>query len=208
VTVANDVNIVVGGVRITANRVTANSGCICCPGEDIGSCAGSVSATSIVITDQAGAQTSVTVTGQPNQVVSLPGGVGTLTINEQTVTAGAISVNGLRINAASNGVTYDIAVAAASSSLICNTTLPTAADATVSGQVSTANGRPLSKAAVTLRDANGNARTTYTDKLGRYTFSEVESGETYILYATYRSYTFEPKTVTVDADIVVDLVAN
>jgi hypothetical protein len=208
VTVANDVNIVVGGVRITANRVTTNSGCICCPGADLGFCSGGTSTNALIITDQNGVQTEVFVTGAPNQQVVLPNGVGTLIINQQFESDGAITVNGLRINAAANGTTYDITVASASSALECLTTLPTPADSTVSGRVLTSKGKAISKATVTLTDDKGNVRSAVTNSSGNYSITEVDSGRTYVIHATHRSYNFSPETITVEADVVHDIIAN
>lgn len=208
VTVANDVDVNIGGVRVRANRVTVNAGCICCPGVTTGICSASTIFSGLTITDQAGATTNVTVTGDANQVVVLPNGVGALTINEQVSTTGSIVVNGMRIEGAANGSTYNVVVASAASSLECAVTNPTPGDATVSGRVLASNGVTISKATVTLTDSSGNTRTTATNSFGRFSFEGVETGSTYILQASHRSYSFSPITVSVDADVVVDLVAN
>ena len=204
----NELNMVVGGVRIAATRVTANTGCICCPGADVPSCTGSVAITSLRLTDAAGNQTNVTVTGQPNQVVNLPGGIGTLTINEQVTGIASISINALHINATANGTTSDIIVAHVESDLDCLATIPTASDVTISGRVTTATGTAISRATVTLTDAVGNSRTTTTNSLGTYKFDGVESGASYILQASARTYTFEPALVNPKEDVTVNLVAK
>ena len=208
VTVANDVDVNIGGVRVRANRVTVNAGCICCPGVTTGICSGSTLINSLTITDQAGAVTNVTVTGDANQTVALPNGVGTLTINEQVTTTGSIVVNGMRIEGAANGNIYSIIVASAASSLECVVTNPTPSDVTVSGRVVAANGMIITKATVTLTDSSGNVRTTASNSFGRFSFEGVEAGSTYILHANHRSYSFSPMSLSVDADVVVDIVAN
>ena len=207
VTVASDVDVNIGGVRVRANRVTVNAGCICCPGVTTGICSGSTTFNALTITDQAGTTTNVTVTGEANQVVVLPNGVGTLTINEQVNSNGSILVNGMRVEGAANGSTYNIIVASAASSLECTVTNPTPADSVVSGRVLSSGGSPISKAMVTITDSAGNVLTTSTNSFGRFSF-EVESGSTYILQASHRSYSFSPVTVSVEADVTVDIVAN
>jgi hypothetical protein len=208
VTVASDVDVNIGGVRVRSNRVTVNAGCICCPGVTTGICSGSTTFNGLTITDQAGTVTNVTVTGDANQVVVLPNGVGTLTVNEQVTSTGSILVNGLRIEGAANGNTYSIIIASASSSLECAVTTPTPGDATVSGRVVTSNGVAVSKATVTLTDSSGNVRSTVTNSFGRFSFDAVGVGSTYVLHALHRSYSFEPMALSVDADISVDIVAR
>lgn len=208
VTVASDVDVNIGGVRVRSNRVTVNAGCICCPGVTTGICSGSTVFNGLTITDQAGAVVNVTVTGDANQVVVLPNGVGTLTINEQVTSDGSIVVNGMRVEGAANGNTYSIIVASAASSLECGVTNPTPGDATVSGRVVTSNGAAVSKATVTLTDSSGNVRSTVTNSFGKFSFEAVEVGSSYVLHALHRSYSFEPISLSVDADISADLVAN
>jgi hypothetical protein len=64
---------------------------------------------------------AIPITGQPNQVVSIPG-VLTLTINEQIVNGNSITVNALHL---STPLGADVIVASASSSASCPTTLGT-----------------------------------------------------------------------------------
>lgn len=208
VTVVNDVDVTVGGVRIRANRVTSNAGCICCPGADLGACSGQTVVTGLTITDSSGAQTSVTVTGGSNQTVQLPDGVGTLIINEQVNGISSVTVNGLRVNASAGGNNYDLTIASSTSGLECAVTVPTAGEVTVSGRVLSSDGSPVSKATVKLTDNAGNVRSTSTNTFGNYSFSDVPAGDTYVLQATHRSYSFSPKVVNVTEDTVVDIVSN
>ncbi len=208
VTVANDVDISVGGIRIRANRVTANAGCICCPGVGDGTCSGSSAFNGLMITDQAGTVTNVSVSGQPNQIVNLPNGVGTLTLIQQTTANGSITVNGMRVDASANGIVYTLIVASASSSIQCLTLNPTPADVTVSGRVLDRSGRPISRATVSLTDGAGVVRTTSTNTMGYFSFAEIEAGTSVVLQASARGYTFNAKVVTAEEDTVVDLMAN
>lgn len=208
VTVANDVDINIGGVRVRANRVTVNAGCICCPGVETSFCSASASFNGLTVTDLQGAQTAVTVTGEANQVVVLPNGVGTITLNEQVTSTGSISVNGIRVNGSANGVTYNIVIASAASALECGSTSPTPADVTISGRVTTSSGMGVSRATVTLTDGSGTVRSTTTNSYGSYRFDGVEAGGTYVLQASYRSYSFDAVAVTADDDLTVNLVAR
>lgn len=209
VTVANDVLITVAGLQIRANRVTANAGCICCPGADLPTCSGSTNISQLTITDSAGNVTTVTANGQANQVVNLPDGAGTLTINQQINTSASITVNGLRVNASSGGTTYDIIVASSLSALECLVALPTAGPVTVSGRVLTADGSGISRATVTLTDDEGNVRSAATNSTGHFSFADVESGRTYVIGASHRTYRFTPRAINVTEDMAAtDIVSN
>jgi hypothetical protein len=204
--VVNDLDVTLsGGVRIRANRVIANGTCICCPGSAEASCTGGVQISSLTITDATGAQTTVTVTGQANQVVNLPGGIGTITINEQTSSFENISVTGLHIVAASGGNNYDIRVANATTHIACAQVLPTPANVVVSGHVFGPTGTAIGKASVTLTDANGNVRSTYSDVNGAFSFADVEAGHSYVIQVTKKGYSFDPVIMDVNDSVDVDI---
>ena len=205
--VVNDFRFFLGDVGVIAERITARTGCICCPDADLGNCSASTEINTLVITDVSGAQTVVTVTGEANQVVNLPGGLGTITINEQTGGLGGINVNGLHIRASANGITYDVIAATAQSNLDCLTTIPTAGPVTVAGRVTSKSGQAISNAVVSLTDENGNIRTTNTNSSGNFTFAEVPSGETYILNASHKRYSFTPQVIGVNEDYTVNISA-
>ena len=82
-------------------------------------CSG-VSGSSDITSLTMGGQT-IQVTGQPNQVVSIPG-VLTLTINEQVIKSNSITVNALHLHTA---LGTDVIVSSATSSASCSTTLST-----------------------------------------------------------------------------------
>jgi plastocyanin len=72
----------------------------------------------------------------------------------------------------------------------------TAAGVTVGGRVMDSGGRGIRQAVVALTDQQGNARHVITDRLGFYSFSDVEPG-TYIINAMQRRYQFEPRVESV-----------
>jgi bifunctional N-acetylglucosamine-1-phosphate-uridyltransferase/glucosamine-1-phosphate-acetyltransferase GlmU-like protein len=78
---------------------------------------------------------------------------------------------------------------------------PTAATASISGRVIAPETLGLINAIVTLTDANGNTRTVNTVKAGRYTFTDVAVGETYILSVTSKRYRYAPQIITVTEDV-------
>jgi len=78
---------------------------------------------------------------------------------------------------------------------------PTAASATVSGRVILSNEIGLTRASVTFTDSQGDARTVLTGKGGRFRFSDVVVGETYIFSVSARRHTFTPQIITVNGDI-------
>jgi len=84
-------------------------------------------------------------------------------------------------------------------------TAPTAAGVPISGHlVSAENGRGIGGATVTLTAPNGMVLTTRTNPFGYYHFMQVEIGETYILTATHKNYSFEAKALGLN-DAIDDL---
>jgi len=82
-----------------------------------------------------------------------------------------------------------------------------AANVGVSGRVVDSKGNAISRAFVTLTGANGIPQTVRTNTFGYYRFDNIEVGDTYILNATAKGYTFAPRVVTVqdevtDADMI------
>ncbi len=86
-----------------------------------------------------------------------------------------------------------------------------AAQVSVGGRVTTADGRGIRGAFVTITGANGNSRTVLTGKLGAYRFTEVSAGETYIINVRAKRFTFASPTQvrTITEDLTdVDFAAN
>lgn len=67
---------------------------------------------------------------------------------------------------------------------------PTAATVTVSGRAMTSLGRGITNVRLSLTDSQGNVRMATTTSFGYYHFYAVEVGETYILTARGKNYTF------------------
>lgn len=78
---------------------------------------------------------------------------------------------------------------------------PVAANVSVSGRVTTANGQGIRNARVTITDGGGNVRTVYTGTFGNYRFDNVASGATYTLAAVSGRYTFTSQTMQVNTDL-------
>lgn len=73
---------------------------------------------------------------------------------------------------------------------------PTAGEITIGGRVLTDTGRGIRGVRVMLTDASGTVRTATTSAFGRYRFTDVAAGETYVLTAKSARYTFsEPSQV-------------
>ncbi|MCY7346654.1 MAG: carboxypeptidase-like regulatory domain-containing protein, partial [Pyrinomonadaceae bacterium] len=73
---------------------------------------------------------------------------------------------------------------------------PTAAAVSISGRVITPPDFRLSNTLVTLTDSQGVSRTVLTGKFGSFRFNEVAAGETCILRASSRGYTFAPQIIS------------
>lgn len=81
---------------------------------------------------------------------------------------------------------------------------PTAATASVSGRVTTSDGRGLANARVVLTDSSGNTISTITSSLGYYKLEDVQVGEDYIISVSAKRYRFAPQFITV-MDEITDL---
>ncbi len=80
----------------------------------------------------------------------------------------------------------------------------TAADTTVSGRVLNQAGRPISRAMVVLQGDSGVVKTAMTGPFGYFQFQDVTVGQTYVLKASAKKYTFAPRILSVD-DQLLDL---
>jgi hypothetical protein len=77
----------------------------------------------------------------------------------------------------------------------CQTFAPTAASATISGKITTAQGRPIRNVAVTLIDTQtGESRRILSGQFGIYRFADVEVGRNYVLSVSSKRFTFEPNS--------------
>lgn len=68
--------------------------------------------------------------------------------------------------------------------------VPTAADATVSGRVTTASGQGIPMARLTLTAPDGQVFTALSNAFGHYEFTRIPSGETCVISVTSRWHTF------------------
>lgn len=86
---------------------------------------------------------------------------------------------------------------------------PTAAAVTVSGRVSTANGRGLRNAEVTLLNSNGTVMTARTTNFGYFSFDGIASGQSVIISVRSKRYTFAPQVISLqDSATDLNFVAN
>lgn len=83
----------------------------------------------------------------------------------------------------------------------CATLAPTAASVSISGRVTTPEGRGLRGARVTLTDSQGNTRTAMTTTFGYYRFEDVSAGETVVISVSSKQYLFAPQVVSVMEDL-------
>lgn len=80
----------------------------------------------------------------------------------------------------------------------CVQVLPlTAASVSIGGRVTTARGRSVAGARVSLTDASGETRATVTNIFGYYHLTDVRAGETYVLSVSHKRYQFPPQVIFV-----------
>ncbi len=86
---------------------------------------------------------------------------------------------------------------------------PTAAGASISGRVTSADGRSLGRVSVIVTDSEGNARRAISSSFGYYKVEGLLVGQTYVVAAQSKQFTFTPRTVSLGEDAVgFDLVAE
>jgi hypothetical protein len=191
------INALSGIVTIDAAVLTSNSQCSC--SASVGSCSGNSAITNLVVT-ALGLPVSVPISGLPNQTVSIPvlgfGSV-TLVINEQfSGTPADITVNALHVTLSLTGLAAtDVVIASSHSDIVCALG-PSAADASISGRVTDSKGYAIRGVAVSVFDTNGNTKTVLTNAFGYYSVMGLNTGKTYVIRATHRTYTFSPRTIT------------
>lgn len=78
---------------------------------------------------------------------------------------------------------------------------PTAAGVSVSGRVLNHGRHPLRNVLVTLTDLNGASRRISTNTFGYFRFDDVRVGESYVLSANSRRYSFQSQILSISEDI-------
>jgi hypothetical protein len=76
---------------------------------------------------------------------------------------------------------------------------PTAASGLIGGQVTTAEGMPISRTQVTLTGLSGQSVSTLTNSFGFYAFDGIELEQTYVVEVRSRRYTFSQPTQVIYA---------
>ena len=82
-----------------------------------------------------------------------------------------------------------------------NGTVTAAANASISGRVTTPNGVGLRNATVVLTDSLGNRRSVTTSSFGYYQFDDVALAASYTLAVSSRQYRFAQRTVQVTGNL-------
>lgn len=78
----------------------------------------------------------------------------------------------------------------------------TAAEVTIGGRVTNSEGsRGVARARVTITDSSGVTRSAVTNPFGYYRLTSVNAGETYIMNAFSKQYSFNPRVLAVNDDI-------
>lgn len=116
----------------------------------------------------------------------------TLVVKVNPTAAGTIIVNTAEVSYA-DVVTLFIRKAAATA--FTTVLIPTAAAVTVSGRVMTQAGRGINGVRLSLTDSQGNVRTATTTSFGYYRFDNVMAGETVILTARAKRFTFNQSSI-------------
>lgn len=82
-----------------------------------------------------------------------------------------------------------------------NLLAPTAANATISGKVLSANGRAIPRAVVYLTTQNGESITARTNQFGYFRFADIEVGQTLIFNVFSKRYQFQTQVINFNESI-------
>ena len=128
-----------------------------------------------------------------------------------------ISAANLRVFHLENSIWVNRTASGATLSALCTTGVaslspfalgfltPSAANVSISGRVTTANGRGIVNAVMTLTDSDGVRKTAHTSGFGYYKFEDLTAGENYILSVTSKRFSFaEPTRIISAVDDVTD----
>ncbi len=123
------------------------------------------------------------------------GGETKLTFDDSVVSRFTADTNGFTL-----GATYDEAA---------TITIPATAGASISGRVTTPDGRGLRNATLAIVGRNGFARTVATSAFGYYTIENIALGGSYTLTVASRQYRFASRTVEASGNLTnVDFVGS
>ena len=82
-----------------------------------------------------------------------------------------------------------------------NNSSPTAAGVFIGGRVTTASGRGIARAVLTMQAAGTNqVLTARTNSFGYYVFNDVPAGQDYVITVSSKTYTFAPRLLSVTGD--------
>lgn len=194
---------VAGVLSISATGIRSNTQCQC--STQIASCSATSEVGTLSISIPLLPRIDVPITGEPNQVVTLPLGLGTIILNErQTNTIGfrgRALATAIRLNLNVLGLSESHIYVAESNSAVSCRFMPSSSSVKVIGRVVSDQGEPLSNVRVGLRDENGSRRYAMSNGFGYFQFSEVATGHTYSVAAKGRTYYFPAQTLTVKDEI-------
>ena len=74
---------------------------------------------------------------------------------------------------------------------------PTSANVEVAGQVVSNTGLPIGRTYLTLSDQSGNVHQALTNPFGYFRFSDIPSGQTYVLSMRSKSFVFTPSSISI-----------
>lgn len=207
-TVTNLSATLIGAVTIDATLIESDTQCACAMTPPV-SCTGSSSVANLAVT-AAGVPVDITISGAPNQVVTLPSGLGTIIINEQiSAGPGDITVNALHVMLTPLGLaSTDLVIAHSHSDIVCFVG-PTAAGAAVTGRILNADGDAVPNATVRFTSQDGDVWTSVSNGFGQYLIEDIPVGETYMVQVSHKRFTFTPLSISPEDNVSdFDIVAN
>jgi hypothetical protein len=190
----------VGGVNVSAKLLQSHTACQCGIGSEEG-CSGDSEVTDLAVS-VLGIPLAINIDGSPNQTITLPLGLGSIIINEQlSAGPGDKTVNALHVILTPLGLDFtDLVIAHSHSDIQCRV-IATAAPVSVSGRVTDANGRGIPNVLVSARSDSAEVKTAMTNSFGYYQLWNLSSGQSYVLEASSKRYTFAPIVFSLGDDL-------
>jgi hypothetical protein len=103
----------------------------------------------------------------------------------------------MHINITSGATNFNVVVALSHSNIVCPGIIITPAQVNVSGRTVDPSGAAIARVSVSITSTTGDViATTSSGFDGSYTLTGITVGQTYIVQATNKSYTFTPRTLS------------
>ena len=155
----------------------------------------------LIFTSVLAASTAAQALDVKHSVIASGGGSSSATIGPRTITVEGTIGQGFAGTTSTSPTPPTLQLSVRGGFWGSEQLLPTATTVSVAGRVTTAQGRGIAMALVSLTNSTGKTRAVITNVFGYYRFDVVPVGETYILAVSAKRFQFTPRVLVVDDEI-------